>query len=186
MSEPPVSASGSPSAGSTPGPCIVLVEDEPQIRRFLRARSRARATASTRRPPAKTACSRFPPASRTRSSSTWGCRTWMGSTSSASSGSGPRSRSSCCQRAGRSETRSPHSTRARMISKAVRRRRAAGPSPGSAAPRARARRESRRFSVGGLSVDQLRRQVVVDGKEVHLTPIEYRLLTTLCGTPGRS
>ena len=37
MPEPPASASGSPSAGSTPGSCIVLVEDEPQIRRFLRA-----------------------------------------------------------------------------------------------------------------------------------------------------
>jgi two-component system KDP operon response regulator KdpE len=34
-------------------------------------------------------------------------------------------------------------------------------------------------------VDQLKRQVLVDGKEVHLTPIEYRLLTTLARHAGR-
>jgi len=34
-------------------------------------------------------------------------------------------------------------------------------------------------------VDQLKRQVLVDGKEVHLTPIEYRLLTTLVRHAGR-
>ncbi|HEY7653281.1 MAG TPA: response regulator [Methylomirabilota bacterium] len=41
------------------------------------------------------------------------------------------------------------------------------------------------FTVGGLRVDQLKRQVQVDGKEVHLTPIEYRLLTFLVRHAGR-
>jgi two-component system KDP operon response regulator KdpE len=40
-------------------------------------------------------------------------------------------------------------------------------------------------TVGGLRVDQVKRQVLVDGKEVHLTPIEYRLLTTLARHAGR-
>ena len=41
------------------------------------------------------------------------------------------------------------------------------------------------FTVGGLRVDQVKRQVLIDGKEVHLTPIEYRLLTTLARHAGR-
>jgi two-component system KDP operon response regulator KdpE len=41
------------------------------------------------------------------------------------------------------------------------------------------------FTVGGLRVDQVKRQVLVEGKEVHLTPIEYRLLTTLARHAGR-
>ncbi len=41
------------------------------------------------------------------------------------------------------------------------------------------------FTVGNLRVDQLKRQVLVDGKEVHLTPIEYRLLTVLVRHAGR-
>jgi len=40
-------------------------------------------------------------------------------------------------------------------------------------------------TVGGLRIDQVKRQVTVDGKEVHLTPIEYRLLTTLARHVGR-
>lgn len=41
------------------------------------------------------------------------------------------------------------------------------------------------FTVGELSVDLLRRQVFVAGKEVRLTPIEYKLLTTLVRHAGR-
>jgi two-component system, OmpR family, KDP operon response regulator KdpE len=41
------------------------------------------------------------------------------------------------------------------------------------------------FTVGGLRVDQIKRQVQVDGRDVHLTPIEYRLLTTLVRHAGR-
>src|SRR6185295_11132882 len=44
---------------------------------------------------------------------------------------------------------------------------------------------SKPFAVGDLLVDQLKRQVLLDGKDVHLTPIEYRLLTTLVKHAGR-
>ena len=41
------------------------------------------------------------------------------------------------------------------------------------------------FENGGLRVDLFRRQVFVDGREVHLTPIEYKLLTTMVRYAGR-
>jgi two-component system KDP operon response regulator KdpE len=41
------------------------------------------------------------------------------------------------------------------------------------------------FQVGELQVDLLRRHVVVGGTEVRLTPIEYRLLTTLIRHAGK-
>jgi two-component system KDP operon response regulator KdpE len=41
------------------------------------------------------------------------------------------------------------------------------------------------FAVGGLEVDQARRHVRVDGREVRLTPTEYRLLTTLVRHAGK-
>ena len=41
------------------------------------------------------------------------------------------------------------------------------------------------FQVGGLRVDLLRRQAFVDDKEIHLTPIEYKLLTTLVRFAGK-
>jgi two-component system KDP operon response regulator KdpE len=41
------------------------------------------------------------------------------------------------------------------------------------------------FAVGPLKVDLVRRQVLVNGQEVHLTPIEYKLLATLVKHAGR-
>lgn len=41
------------------------------------------------------------------------------------------------------------------------------------------------FQVGGLKVDQGSRRVFVDDEEVHLTPTEYRLLTTLVRHVGK-
>jgi two-component system KDP operon response regulator KdpE len=41
------------------------------------------------------------------------------------------------------------------------------------------------LAVGGLAVDLLRRRVIVDGREAHLTPIEFRLLAALARRPGR-
>jgi two-component system KDP operon response regulator KdpE len=41
------------------------------------------------------------------------------------------------------------------------------------------------FSVGTLMVDLARRHVTVDGREVHLSPIEYKLLTCLVRHAGR-
>jgi len=45
--------------------------------------------------------------------------------------------------------------------------------------------ESSRFQVGDLLVDLANRRVFVGGREVHLTPIEYRLLTTFVRNPGK-
>jgi two-component system KDP operon response regulator KdpE len=42
-----------------------------------------------------------------------------------------------------------------------------------------------RFEIGDLRVDLLRRQVLRDGEEVHLTPTEYKLLATLVRHAGR-
>ena len=44
---------------------------------------------------------------------------------------------------------------------------------------------SSQFAVGPLKVDLIRRQVLVSDKEVHLTPIEYKLLITLVKHAGR-
>ena len=41
------------------------------------------------------------------------------------------------------------------------------------------------FEVGDLHVDFLKRQVHVAGRPVHLTPIEYRLLTTMVKHAGK-
>jgi two-component system KDP operon response regulator KdpE len=41
------------------------------------------------------------------------------------------------------------------------------------------------FSVGDLRVDRVKRLVFVRGEQIHLTPIEYRLLTTLVQHAGK-
>ena len=41
------------------------------------------------------------------------------------------------------------------------------------------------FTTGALKVDVLKRQVVVDDREVHLTPIQYRLLSVLIKNAGK-
>ena len=41
------------------------------------------------------------------------------------------------------------------------------------------------FEVGDLRVDLVQRQVLVGGQEVHLSPIEYKLLTTLIQHAGK-
>jgi len=48
-----------------------------------------------------------------------------------------------------------------------------------------AHEESAAFKVGELQVDLLRRHVTVAGNEIRLTPIEYKLLTTLVRYAGR-
>ena len=45
--------------------------------------------------------------------------------------------------------------------------------------------DSSEFLVGNLRVDIARRQVFVDDREIRLTPIEYRLLTTLVKHAGK-
>jgi two-component system KDP operon response regulator KdpE len=50
---------------------------------------------------------------------------------------------------------------------------------------ARGQSGSSQFSVGELKIDLARRQVLVGDKEVHLTPIEYKLLAVLVKHAGR-
>jgi two-component system KDP operon response regulator KdpE len=45
--------------------------------------------------------------------------------------------------------------------------------------------ESSVFSVGDLKVDMAARQVAVHEEPVHLTPLEYKLLTTLVKNAGK-
>jgi two-component system KDP operon response regulator KdpE len=49
----------------------------------------------------------------------------------------------------------------------------------------RAAGEESSFAVGDLHVDLLKRQVRIGDRPVHLTPIEYRLLTTLIRHAGK-
>jgi two-component system, OmpR family, KDP operon response regulator KdpE len=53
-----------------------------------------------------------------------------------------------------------------------------------AAPKSRDQVEAP-FAVDDLRIDFIKRQVSVDDKEVHLTPIEYRLLTVLVRNAGK-
>lgn len=41
------------------------------------------------------------------------------------------------------------------------------------------------FRIGGLTIDDERKEVTVDGEAVRLTPIEYRILLLLVQNPGR-
>ena len=41
------------------------------------------------------------------------------------------------------------------------------------------------FSIGNIKVDMVKRQVFLDDSEVHLTPIEYRLLTVMVQHAGK-
>ena len=45
--------------------------------------------------------------------------------------------------------------------------------------------EASRFEVGDLLIDMAARRVTLKGEEVHLTPIEYRLLCTFVRKPGK-
>jgi two-component system KDP operon response regulator KdpE len=41
------------------------------------------------------------------------------------------------------------------------------------------------LELGGLRLDQARREVTLDGQPVHLTPLEYRLLVLLAQNAGK-
>jgi two-component system, OmpR family, KDP operon response regulator KdpE len=55
----------------------------------------------------------------------------------------------------------------------------------AAALKAGGQEEASRFQAGDLVVDLASRRVFVGGVEVHLTPLEYRLLTTLVRNAGK-
>ncbi|MBS1957583.1 MAG: response regulator [Cyanobacteria bacterium SZAS-4] len=53
------------------------------------------------------------------------------------------------------------------------------------ASRAKTEEEEPVFSAGKICVDMAKRLVFLDGEEVHLTPNEYKLLLTLVQSPGK-
>ena len=100
-----------------------------------------------------------------------------------------RCRSSCCRRAARSATsRGARRRRRRLPDQAVRRRRAAGAHPRRAAPRRRRRASERRRRLRGRRAAGRPAPppvLVSAAREVHLTPIEYKLLATLVRHAGK-
>lgn len=177
-----------PPAGAAPGPCVVLVEDEPQIRRFLRATLSStgyrlfEATTgedgllevSTRQPDVVIVDLGLPDMDGLHVIRH--LREWTKVPIIVLSARGQERDKIAALDAGADDYVSkPFGVGELLARLRVALRHAAG-SGETGEPT---------FSVGGLSVDQLRRQVVVDGKEVHLTPIEYRLLTTLVRHAGK-
>ena len=45
--------------------------------------------------------------------------------------------------------------------------------------------DKKSFSAPGLEIDFTKRQIIRDGKEVKLTPVEFRIVELLCSKPGR-
>ncbi len=45
--------------------------------------------------------------------------------------------------------------------------------------------EAEKISIGNLSIDYIKRTVKVDGKDVHLTPIEYKIIVILSKNVGK-
>src|SRR5690606_8282170 len=41
------------------------------------------------------------------------------------------------------------------------------------------------YQTGGLVIDDERKSITADGKEVHLTPVQYKILTLLTANAGR-
>ncbi len=176
------------AAGGTPGPCIVLIEDEPQIRRFLRATLSStgyrlyEATTgkdgllevSTRQPDVVIVDLGLPDMDGLHVIRQ--LREWTKLPIIVLSARGQERDKIAALDAGADDYVSKPFGAGELL---ARLRVALRHTAGSGETR------EPTFSVGGLSVDQLRRQVVVDGKEVHLTPIEYRLLTTLVRHAGK-
>ncbi|HET8576509.1 MAG TPA: response regulator [Methylomirabilota bacterium] len=186
MAEP--SAPTTAPEGSTPGPCVVLIEDEPQIRRFLRATLSStgyrlyEATTgedgllevSTRQPDVVIVDLGLPDMDGLHVIRQ--LRGWTKVPIIVLSARGQEQDKIAALDAGADDYVSkPFGVGELLARLRVALRHAAGSGE----------KGEPMFSVGGLSVDQLRRQVVVDGKEVHLTPIEYRLLTTLVRHAGK-
>ncbi|HET8579049.1 MAG TPA: response regulator [Methylomirabilota bacterium] len=186
MAEP--RAPATTPAGGTSGPCIVLIEDEPQIRRFLRATLAStgyrlyEATTgedglvevSTRQPDVVIIDLGLPDMDGLEVIRR--LREWSKVPIIVLSARGQERDKIAALDAGADDYLSkPFSVGELLARLRVALRHTAG-SGETGEPV---------FTLGVLRVDQLRRQVLVDGKEVHLTPIEYRLLTTLVRHAGK-
>ncbi len=180
--------SGSPE-GAIKGPAVVLIEDEPQIRRFLRTaltghgyRVFEAATgrdglveAATRQPDLVILDLGLPDMDGLRVLRE--LRGWTTIPVIVLSARGQERDKIMALDGGADDYVSKPFSVGELLARmraALRRRDQSGDGAGSST-----------FSVGELSVDLARRQVLVAGKQVHLTPIEYKLLTTMIQHAGK-
>ena len=171
-----------------PEPVVVLIEDEPQIRRFLRATLTGEGYRLFEAPTAGAGVieigSRQPDAvildlvlpDMDGLEVIRRVRQWSGVPIIVLSARGQERDKVCALDAGADDYVSkPFSSGELLARLRVALRHAAGAS----------QPENAVFKLGGLHVDLLRRTVMLDGSEVRLTPTEYRLLTTLIRYAGR-
>ena len=171
---------------SAPGPLVLVVEDEPQMRRFLRASLTSHGydlcEAATPAEAVALATSRR----RSWCCWTWGCPTRTGSPDPPAARVVARpDHRHLGARARGGQGRRARRRRRRLPDQAVRRRRAAGPHARRAPPRAAGGgRRAPIIEIGPLRIDLARREVKRDGVELHLTPIEYRCSPCSRRTPA--
>jgi two-component system, OmpR family, KDP operon response regulator KdpE len=182
---------GKPEASSdqTPGPSVVLIEDEPQIRRFLRAALTGHGyrlfeagsgedgliEAATRQPDLVILDLGLPDLDGLGVLAR--LREWTSVPVIVLSARGQERDKIAALDGGADDYVSKPFSVGELLARmraALRRRDQVG--EGAAATT---------FIVGDLSVDLARRHVVVGDKEIHLTPIEYKLLTTLIRHAGK-
>ena len=182
---------GKPEASSdqTPGPSVVLIEDEPQIRRFLRAALTGHGyrlfeagsgedgliEAATRQPDLVILDLGLPDLDGLGVLAR--LREWTSVPVIVLSARGQERDKIAALDGGADDYVSKPFSVGELLARmraALRRRDQLG--EGAAATT---------FVVGDLSVDLARRHVLVGDKEIHLTPIEYKLLTTLIRHAGK-
>ena len=181
--------SSEPEASHTPAPGIVLIEDEPQIRRFLRPalagqgyRLFEAATgeaglveAATRQPDLVILDLGLPDMDGIEVIRR--LREWTAIPIVILSARGQESDKIAALDAGADDYVSKPFGIGELLARTRVALRRAARGPGEAGEAT--------FSIGDLQVDLGRRQVMVAGEAVHLTPIEYRLLTTLIRYSGK-
>jgi two-component system, OmpR family, KDP operon response regulator KdpE len=177
------------SAGSEPGPVIVVVEDEPDIRRFLRASLLSKGyrlvEAATGREGLEAAETRQPDLvildlglpDMDGLEVIRRLREWSLVPIIVLSAKGQETTKVAALDAGADDyIAKPFGVSELLARMRVSLRHAARSSQGEPTPV---------FTTGELQIDLAQRRVRVKGKDVHLTPIEYRLLTTLAKHAGK-
>src|SRR5574341_1564919 len=187
---PPTSqASSNPQPESVAGPAVVLIEDEPQIRRFLRASllshgyrlfegatgAEGLTEAATRQPDVIILDLGLPDMDGLDVIRR--LREWTAVPIVVLSARGQESDKIAALDAGADDYVSKPFGIGELLARMRVVLRHAARDPEEAADAT--------FAVGGLQVDQVLRRVTVEAREVHLTPIEYRLLTTLIRYAGK-
>ena len=174
---------------STPGPVVVLIEDEPEIRRFLRATLLSHGyrlveavtgqeglqAAETRQPDLIILDLGLPDMDGLEVIRR--LREWTGVPILVLSARGQEADKVAALDAGADD----YVSKPFGVSELLARTRASL----RRAERTGRAADEQSFSTGDLQVDFAHRRVTVKGQDVHLTPIEYRLLTTLARHAGK-